>query len=233
MNSLRLRGGSATTTATLAMKRTSMRRSLPAAAALGGLDPAAGDAVRDDAQEQFPLAGGPGLDARLRGGLALALALHVVRGPLDQHAPALASRLVDLVDLERHQVVPACDAGLQVLVECAVPGGPEDDRAVVPLVVHRQHGRAEPAGVRDAADAARRDQPQALDLVKLFDHAVSHGSTLASWAGAVTFNPDGMDLRPCRQPARLTRLVVEVSEPRRQSCEPSSTTVPVRRPGKK
>jgi chromate transporter len=30
----------------------------------GGLDPAAGDAGRDDADEQLPLPGGPGLDAR-------------------------------------------------------------------------------------------------------------------------------------------------------------------------
>ena len=29
----------------------------------------------------------------------------------------------------------------------------------------------------------------------------------------MTFNPGGMDLRPYRQPARLTRLVVEVNEP--------------------
>ena len=75
------------------------------------------------------------------------------------------------------------------------------------------HGRPEPALVSDAADPARRNQPQALGLVKLFDHAVSHGSTLASWAGAVTFNPDAMDFRPCRQPAVLTKLVVEVNKP--------------------
>ena len=137
----------------------------------------------------------------------------MVGGSLDQHAPALAAGHVDLVDLERHQVVAARDPGLQVLVERAVPGGAEHHRPVVPPVVHGQDGRAEPALVSDAADPARRNQPQALGLVKLLDHAVSHGSTLASWAGAVTFNPDAMDFRPCHQPAVLTKLVVEVNEP--------------------
>jgi len=49
----------------------------------------------------------------------------------------------------------------------------------------------------------------------------------------MTFNPDAMDLWPCRQPAFLTRLVVEVNEQWRKPCEPSSITVPVGRPGKK
>src|SRR5579864_3777837 len=146
----------------------------PATWPLGGIDAAAGDAVRNDPQEQFPLPGGPRLNSGLFGGPTLGLGFHVVRGPLDQHAPALPSGDVDLVDLERDRVVPARDPGLQVLVERAVPGSPEHDRAVVPLVVHRQHGRAEPAGVGDAADSARRYQPQALGLVQLLDDAVSH-----------------------------------------------------------
>jgi hypothetical protein len=123
------------------------------------LDAAAGDAGRDDADEQLPLPAGPGLDARLLSRCALGLGVDVVRGPLDQYAPALAADHVELVDLERHLVIAAGDAGLQVLVEGAVPGGPEHDRPVVPLVVHRQHGRAEPAHVSDAADSARRYQP--------------------------------------------------------------------------
>src|SRR6266481_122939 len=90
-----------------------------ARAVLGGLDPAAGHAVRDDPQEQLPLAGGPGLYAGLLGRGALGLALDVMGGSLDQHAPALAAGYVDLVDLERHQVVTAGDPGLQVLVERA------------------------------------------------------------------------------------------------------------------
>jgi hypothetical protein len=43
--------------------------------------------------------------------------------------------------------------------------------------------------------------------------AVHHGSTLASRAWPVTFNPGGMDFRPCRPPAPLTRLVVDVNKP--------------------
>src|SRR6185437_11285067 len=180
---------------------------------LSRLYAAAGHPVRDDPQEQLPLASGPRLYAGLLGRGALGLALDVMGGSLDQHAPALAAGHVDLVDLERDMVVAAGDPGLEVLVERAVPGGAEHHCPVVPPVIHGQHDRAEPALVSDAADPARRNQPQALGLVKLLDHAVSHGSTLASWAPAMTFNPDAMDLRPCRQPALLTKLVVEVNKP--------------------
>src|SRR5689334_518526 len=184
----------------------------PSWTGLGRFDAAAGDAVRNDADEQLPVTGWPGLDARPFGRFALVLG-HVVSRSLDQHAPALAPGRVDLVDLERHLVVAARDPGLQVLVERAVAGGPEHDGPVVPLIIHRQHGRAEPALVGDAADSARRNQAQALGLVKLLDHAVSHGSTLASAAAAMTFNPGGTDLRPCRQPTLPRRLVVEADEP--------------------
>jgi hypothetical protein len=47
----------------------------------------------------------------------------------------------------------------------------------------RPYPGAEPALISDAADPARRNKPPALGLVKLLDHAVSHGSTLASWPG--------------------------------------------------
>jgi chromate transporter len=140
----------------------------------GGLDPAAGDAGRDDADEQLPLPGGPGLDARPFGRFPLVLG-HVMGWPLDQHAPPLAPGQVDLVDLESHQVVTAGDAGPQVLVQRAVLGRPEHDRLVVPLVVHRQHGRAEPALVGDPADPASCYQLQALSLAELGDRGVRHG----------------------------------------------------------
>jgi hypothetical protein len=43
----------------------------------------------------------------------------------------------------------------------------------VSLVVRRQHDRAEPAGVSDAADSARRHQSQVLGLVQFLDDAIS------------------------------------------------------------
>jgi len=140
---------------------------------LSGLDPAAGDAGRDDADEELPLPGGPGLDARPFGRFPLVLG-QVMGWPLDQHAPPLAPGQVDLVDLERHPVVTAGDAGPQVLVQRAVLGRPEHDRLVVPLVVHRQHSRAEPALVGNPADSAPCYQLQALSLVELGDRAVRH-----------------------------------------------------------
>ena len=138
-----------------------------------GLDPAAGDAGRDDADEQLALPGGPGLDARPFGRFPLVLG-YVMGWPLDQHAPALTPGQVDLIDLEGHPVVTAGDAGPQVLVQRAVLGGPEHDRFIVPLVVHRQHGRAEPALVSDPADSAACYQLQALGLAECGDRAVRH-----------------------------------------------------------
>src|SRR5262249_62132086 len=81
------------------------------------------------------------------------------------------------------------------------------------LVLPGKSGGADPRRVREAPAPARRNQPQALGLVKLLDHAVSHASTLASRAWPMTFNPEGMDLRPCRPPALSTKLVVDVNEP--------------------
>src|SRR5689334_2786379 len=156
-------------------------RAGPGKAGLGRLDAAAGDAVRDDADEQLPVTGWPGLDARPFGRYALVLG-HVVSRSLDQHAPALAAGRVDLVDLECHLVVAACDPGVQVLVERAMAGGPEHDGPGVPLLVHWQHGRAEPALVGGTADSARRNQAQAPGPVQLLAHAASHASTPASTA---------------------------------------------------
>src|SRR3984957_13756090 len=137
-------------------------------------DPAAGDAGRGDTHEQLPFPTRPGLDSGRSGRRTLGLGFHVMRRSLDQHAPALAPGGVDVVDLERHLVVPAHDPGLQVLIHRTVLGGPEHDRPVVPLVVHRQHRRTEPALVGDAADSAPRYQPQALGLLEFLDRAVRH-----------------------------------------------------------
>jgi len=138
---------------------------------------------------------------------------------LNKHAPALPARQVDAVDLERHHDVGAGDAGAQVLVERPVLRGAEHDRPVLQRVVHWQHRRPEPAGVGDSADTARCDQGQALLLVKLFDHAVSHHSvsligsiaptmTLAM-AGSPrhqTFSPCPGTFGPCRRLAGGARL---------------------------
>jgi hypothetical protein len=88
-----------------------------------------------------------------------------------------SERIVTVAIGHRKKAARSIDAFLrEILVQSAMPGGAEHDRPVVPPVVHRQHGRAEPALVSDPADPARGNQPQALGLVKLLDHAVSHGS---------------------------------------------------------
>jgi pyruvate ferredoxin oxidoreductase beta subunit len=147
----------------------------------GRADAAAGDAGRDDPDEQFPGSRCPGLDARPADRVFLGPGDMMGR-PLDEDAPAQLGGRVDVVDLERHLVVGAVDAGPQVLVERAVRRGAEHDRPVLQRVVHRQHGRPEPAGIGDPADPAPGYQVQALILVKLFDHALSHrgGSFQAS-----------------------------------------------------
>src|SRR5579862_236155 len=49
----------------------------------------------------------------------------------------------------------------------------------------------------------------------------------------MTFNPAGMDRRPCRRSALMARLVLELNELGRQQCEQWFTTVPAARPGKR
>jgi hypothetical protein len=88
---------------------------------------------------------------------------HAVRLPAYEHAPALAERLVDMVDLERDPLV-------------GVPGdhralaGPDHDRARHHGEVDREHDRARDRAERDPPDAARRDQLAALGGHELVDH---------------------------------------------------------------
>ena len=162
------------------------------------------DTGRDDPDEQFPVSRRPGFHAGVEGRLPFG-AGDVVGRSLDEHAPALSGAHVDVVDLERHLVV-----GVVILVadphpaDCAARCGTRS--LLVEGVVHLQHGRAEPAGVGDAADPACRYQPQALAPLQFLDHAVSHGgaSFQARPQGPVT-NPGpagrrcAHDLQPVRE----------------------------------
>src|SRR5580693_5808921 len=139
----------------------------------GPADTPAGDTGGLDADEQvFPPAG-PGLDARPHHLRALVLGLDVVGRALDEDAPPFPGGRADLVDLESHDVVRVGYAGPQVLSQRAVLPGPEYDGLLGQRKVDRQHGRPVPARVPDPADAARRDQPQALRLVERFHHCGS------------------------------------------------------------
>ena len=92
------------------------------------------------------------------------LGMLAVRLPVDQDAPALMSREVEVINLESDSVFGVLNAGPQVLDRQAVFRTAEVDRAVVKLVVHRQHGEVVTARVGDPPDAAGRDQPQALSF---------------------------------------------------------------------
>src|SRR5215467_5984945 len=84
------------------------RRPTPAKAA-------AGDPPRGDPDRVFPLASRPGLHARGPHRGPFGLGVHVVRGAMDQDAPAFARHLVDVVDLECDLVLRVRDPGPQVL----------------------------------------------------------------------------------------------------------------------
>ena len=65
--------------------------SLPAYSPSVGADPAAGDTGRHDLDEQVPITGCPGLDARAAGRVKLG-SLNMVGRPLDEDAPPAPSR---------------------------------------------------------------------------------------------------------------------------------------------
>ena len=91
---------------------------------------------------------------------------------LDQHAPAFSRRMVEVVDLEGDPVLGMRDAGPQVLIRGAVLGGPEQDRAVIQLVVDREARSGRTGRRTPAADTARGDEPQALGLIQFLEHGL-------------------------------------------------------------
>src|ERR1022692_547239 len=121
----------------------------------GSADTPAGDTGGDDAQEVLPVPAGPCLDARPEHRLALAFGVHMVRGALDEDAPACSRGRVKLVDLKGHLVLRARYPGAQVLIRGAVVRGAEHDASLVQLVVDGHYRQAEPAGVREPAKDPR------------------------------------------------------------------------------
>src|SRR6266496_2345557 len=80
------------------------------------MDTPPGDPGRDDAQEMLAVPACPCLDARSQHRCVLVGRVHVVRGTLDENAPALPRGGVDVVDLERHLVFRPAYPGTEVLV---------------------------------------------------------------------------------------------------------------------
>ena len=92
----------------------------------------------------------------------------MVRGALDQNAPAPSRGEVEVVDLKADLVLGIRYPGAEVFVKRAVLRSAENDGSLMQLVINWEHRHAGPAGIGDPADAARRDQPQALSLIQLF-----------------------------------------------------------------
>src|SRR5580704_15249414 len=88
---------------------------------------------------------------------------------LDEDHPSFVGVPADFVDLEAHLVRGALDTGAQVLISRAVQRSAEQNAAVVQPVEDGKYTDAVPAGVSESADAAGRDELQALGLVHLFD----------------------------------------------------------------
>src|SRR6266851_2738998 len=130
-------------------------------------DAAAGDQSGRYAHEMLPRASSPWLDTGRCDGCAIVVRVHMVRGALDEDEPAFLRVLADLVDLDGHPVLGAPYSGAKVLVGRAAERDAEHDAAFMHLVDGRKDGQAEPSGVREPADTARRDEPPALGLVQL------------------------------------------------------------------
>jgi hypothetical protein len=131
-------------------------------------DAPTGDPRREDTEELFSVSAGPRFDTRFQGCYSFRSGVHVVRGALDQNAPALSSGEVEVVDLKSDLVLGVRYPGAEVFVKRAVLRSAEDDGSLMQLVINWEHRHAGPAGISDPADTARRDQPQALSLVQLF-----------------------------------------------------------------
>ena len=97
-----------------------------------------------------------------------------VRPAAYEHAPALAERLVDAVDLERDLLVG-------VTVDRGALAGPDHDRARHHGEVDREHDRARDRAERDPPDAARRDQPAALGRQELGYDGRADQAAVSRW----------------------------------------------------
>jgi len=74
----------------------------------------------------------------------------------------------DVVDLHGHLVLGTFYPGAKVLVGRAAQRDAEHQAAFLYLVADREHGQAGPAGVREPADTAGRNEPSVLGLLQPF-----------------------------------------------------------------
>src|SRR5215469_557257 len=115
---------------------------------------AAGDRGRRDTDRVLVDSARPRRDPRFRHGRPFGIRGHVVRGAVDEDAPAVPGLRVDLVDLEGDLILSVLDPGAQVLARWAILRGAEHDRPVVQLVVDRKHGQPETPGEDEPPDTA-------------------------------------------------------------------------------
>jgi 2-dehydropantoate 2-reductase len=139
---------------------------MPGIPSLAPAQAAAGNPGGGDPDGLLPRAAWPGLDTRRQDRRPLGFGGHVVCRAMDEDAPTFAGRFVDVVDLERDLVLGVGYPGLEILSRGAVLRGAEHDGAVVQHVVDGEDRETVPAQVRKPADAARRDQPEALRLIQ-------------------------------------------------------------------
>src|SRR5262245_56771751 len=113
----------------------------PARALRCAPDAPASDERRTDPDEVIPAASRPCLDARSKRVGLLLLGVDVMRWALNQHAPAFPRLEIELGNLEGDAVLGVGDASPEVFVDGAVVNRPEQDLAIVDLVVDGQHGQ--------------------------------------------------------------------------------------------
>jgi hypothetical protein len=124
---------------------------------------------RGNPDEVLAISPCPRLNAGREGISPFSLIIDVMRGSLNQDAPAFVRFSVEVIDLERHAVLGMLYAGAQIFIRGTRPGRPEQDRAVMQHVVDRKHSQVETAGKGEPADAAWCYQPKTLFLVEYLE----------------------------------------------------------------
>jgi hypothetical protein len=132
-------------------------------------DSPAANPGRCNPDELLALPAGPRLNAGREGMSPFGPIIDVMRGSLNQDAPAFVRFRVEVIDLERHAVLGVLYTCAQVLIRGTRLDRPEQDRAVMQHVVDRKHSQVETSGKGEPADTAWRYQPKTLCLVEYLE----------------------------------------------------------------
>jgi hypothetical protein len=107
------------------------------------VDAPAGDPRGDDTKELFSVSARPWFNAGFQGCFPFWSGVHVVRGALDQNAPAPSRGGVEVVDFKADLVLGVGYPGAEVFVKRAVLRSAENDGSLMQLVIDWEHRHAD------------------------------------------------------------------------------------------